>query len=240
MNAARAQQLLETTRDAYDSAAEEFSASRARFWEELEYLLSYAEPGMNALDIGCGNGRLYPPLQERNVDYAGVDNSEGLLKKARALYPGANFVNGDATALPFPDHSFDIAYSFATLHHMPGKRSRQLFVKESARVLKEKGVLVLTVWNLWTPKYIFPLVLSFFACIFSGLDAKDLLLPLGKDGPASASQGFGEARRKRYLHAFTRHELRKLLEESGFAVENIRTVARKSGARNVVVVARLR
>src|SRR3989338_3948346 len=95
MKEAKAQQLLETTRDAYDRAAEEFSASRARFWKELEYLLSYAEPGMKAIDIGCGNGRLYPMLAERDVDYTGVDNSEGLLKEARALHPAANIVKSD-------------------------------------------------------------------------------------------------------------------------------------------------
>ena len=112
------------TKDSYNDMAGEFSASRARFWEELAYLAEHATPGMRVLDIGCGNGRFYPLLKERSVDYVGLDNSRGLLEEARKSHPEVLFEEGDATALPFPNKSIDIAFSFATIHHIPGKRRR--------------------------------------------------------------------------------------------------------------------
>lgn len=221
-----ARQLLNMTRESYDGAAGEFSASRAKFWEELEYLLTYAKPQMRVLDIGCGNGRLYPLLKKRGANYTGVDNSEGLLKEARALHPEARFVECDATALPFPSDSFNLAYSLAALHHMPGLKLRHKFIQEAARVLKPESIFIFTVWDLWTMGRLPALIFSFVTHFFSDLDAKDLFLDLGR------------AKHKRYLHAFTKSELRKLLEKNGFTVESLNTVARKSGARNIVVVAK--
>ncbi len=43
--------------------------------------------GQKVLDLGCGNGRLLNVLQNKNIDYIGVDNSENLLLNAQNAYP---------------------------------------------------------------------------------------------------------------------------------------------------------
>lgn len=223
-----AQHILNKNRESYNNMASEFSASRAKFWEELEFLAEHAVPGMNVLDIGCGNGRFYPLLKERGVEYTGVDNSLGLLKEARHAFPNTVFVEADATALPFPDRSFDVAFSFATLHHVPSRALREKFIQEAARVLKPGSTFALSVWELWTPKYFGKLLRDALRGIvgISSLDVGDVMLT------------FGKARHKRYLHAFTARELETLLEKNGFSVVGTDLAERKSGEKNIVVIAR--
>ena len=72
-----AQKLLEASKDSYNNVAKEFSRTRAKFWDELTFLAEHATPGMKVLDVGCGNGRFFPVLSARQIEYTGVDNSQG-------------------------------------------------------------------------------------------------------------------------------------------------------------------
>ncbi len=53
----------------------------------------------------------------------------------------------DATALPFPDEYFDIAFSFSTLEHIPEKQKRKKAFSEISRVTKKGGYVIITVPN---------------------------------------------------------------------------------------------
>jgi ubiquinone/menaquinone biosynthesis C-methylase UbiE len=216
--------LIDETRRSYDSVAEDFSATRAEFWPELSYLAEHARENARVLDIGCGNGRFYPLLKERHVEYTGVDNSSKLLELARTAHPSATFMEADATRLPFPDGSFDIAFSFATIHHIPSAKLRKEFVQEASRVLKKGSTFILTTWDLWTSKHIRKLLMSYLP--FSVLDAGDIVVPLVKSSSP------------RYLHAFTLREIKRLLEANGFIVSGAEIARRPSGQQNIVVVAK--
>ncbi len=43
------------------------------------------------LDLGCGNGRLLGALQEKKINYTGVDFSGELIKRAIENFPNGNF-----------------------------------------------------------------------------------------------------------------------------------------------------
>ncbi len=225
-----AQKLLETSKDFYNNSAKEFSRTRAKFWDELAFLTEHATPGMRVLDIGCGNGRFFPVLSTRQIEYTGVDNSEGLLDEARKLHPKTNFVLGDATALPFPDKSFDIAYSFAAIHHIPSSTLRNKFVSEIARVLHRGNTLIITTWYLWSQERTTQFLQSGIKSLLmlSPLDVGDIMLTFGKD------------KHERYLHAFTLRELRRLLQKNGFEVIGSEILERQSGSgqKNILVIAR--
>lgn len=229
MNIGEAKKLMQLTKNSYDTIAEEFSRTRAKFWEELAYLAEHATPGERILDIGCGNGRFYPLLSKRSVDYVGLDYSAKLLEEARKAHPGIRFEEGDATALPFPDGSFDTAFSFATIHHIPGKALRAQFMKEAARVLKPGSRFILSTWNVgWTKKYIPFLLRDLVKIIFrvSPLELGDVILT------------FGTERKKRYVHRFTERELRALFEQNGFIVLDMDISHRRSSEKNLVVIAK--
>lgn len=223
-----AEQILKENKESYDKMAGEFSASRGKFWEELAFLAEHASAEMRALDIGCGNGRFYPLLHARDATYTGLDNSKGLLDEARRRHPEGIFALGDATALPFPDESFDIAYSFAVIHHIPSSALRKKFAAEAARVLTPGGMLIVTAWDLWSPRHFLKFLQSGIKSIFelSPLDIGDAWLTFGKE------------KQKRYLHAFTVRELEGLLTQNDFTIVGTEVIKRKSGEKNIVTIAR--
>lgn len=226
MKEAYANELLKISRDGYDNVAKNFSETRNAFWNELSFLKSYLKNGDKILDIGCGNGRFFEQTNEVATKYTGIDSSSELIKLARGKYPDATFLTADALMLPFEDFEFDIAFSFAVIHHIPSKKLRIKFLKETGRVIKNDGLFIFTAWDLWNKKrsqIIKNSIKKMFG--FSNLDFGDIMLGFfGKD--------------LRYLHAFTKRELRSLVKEAGLNLEKIEVVRRKSGEQNYLVVCR--
>jgi len=143
-----AENLLKKTKQDYDKIAQEFSATRWRIWEEAEFLFNdYVMPGEKVLDLGCGNGRFFEFLKDKDIHYIGVDFSEKLIEIAKNKYPKLKFEVANALNLPFPNNYFDKIYSIAVLHHIPSKQFRLQFLQEARRVLKSNGLLILTVWE---------------------------------------------------------------------------------------------
>lgn len=75
--------------------------------------------GKKVLDAGCGGGAFVEFLCARGLEVTGLDYHRMFLDVARSR-PGATgtYVEGDITALPFPDKSFDCAYCFDVLEHV--------------------------------------------------------------------------------------------------------------------------
>ena len=72
-----------------------------------------------ALDVGTGAGALAFALAPLVREVVGLDPVPELLELAQArARPNTEFVQGDGTALPFPDASFDLAATHRTLHHV--------------------------------------------------------------------------------------------------------------------------
>lgn len=80
-------------------------------------LLGYLpeQTGLNILDLGCGAGLLTQILAEKGYWSVGVDNSDEMIGKARALHPGISFETADACALP-QNKCFDIVFLNAVFH----------------------------------------------------------------------------------------------------------------------------
>ena len=90
-----------------------------------------------ALDVGTGSGALALALAPHVREVVGIDPVPELLALARERAPAnAEFVEGDGTALPFPDASFDLAGTLRTLHHV---RRPELVVAELSRVTRPGG-----------------------------------------------------------------------------------------------------
>ena len=90
-----------------------------------------------ALDSGCGTGALAFALAPLVGEVVGVDLNADYLEAARALAPeNVEFVEGDATELPFDYGSFDIAGCMRVLHHV---RRWELVMSELARVTRPGG-----------------------------------------------------------------------------------------------------
>jgi ubiquinone/menaquinone biosynthesis C-methylase UbiE len=117
-----------------------YAANRPRDWDAERSLLVQwiAElPPARTLDVACGTGFLTRHLRGEVV---GLDQSETMLEVAREQAPHAEFVQGDALDLPFPDGSFDRLFTSYFYCHLE-EEGRLRFLAEARRVARELVVV---------------------------------------------------------------------------------------------------
>ena len=122
-------------------------------WSELvgEAFLDWlaSDSGLRWLDVGCGNGAFTELLVERcaPVSVQGIDPSEAQLAFARRrpVSRVAQFRQGDAMALPFPDDSFDVAVMALVIFFVPDPARG---VAEMARVVSSGGAVTAYAWDM--------------------------------------------------------------------------------------------
>jgi len=106
--------------------------------------------GKRILDAGCGMGVfsiVFGGKQARRV--IGIDLSEEGIRRARRVVnqlrlTNVTFMEGNILRLPFPDGSFDIVWSWGTVHHTAHPL---MALSELIRVLKEGGTLFVTLYR---------------------------------------------------------------------------------------------
>lgn len=108
---------------------------------QLDIVRPLARDG-DVLEVGCGTGLLMRGLAGDARRLVGVDLSPGMLRPARER--GFEVLEGSADALPVADESFDLAFSFKVLAHVP-RIERAL--AEMLRVVRPGGHLVVDFYN---------------------------------------------------------------------------------------------
>lgn len=116
---------------------------RRAFWliEKLD-----PEKRKKILDVGCGDGfylHLLLSLKNKNT-LVGIDIDPNALSSAKKNLKGRKIklLRGDLTKLPFKKNAFDAVLTSEVLEHVEDEVGA---LKEIRRVLKPKGVLVLSV-----------------------------------------------------------------------------------------------
>jgi SAM-dependent methyltransferase len=127
--------------------------------------------GVRYLDVGCGSGMAARLAAERGAQVSGIDAAEGLLAIARSrlLNPPmlevargkfrsdemVEFQAVDATALPFPDASFDTVVCQFGIMFFPDKDKGH---REAHRVVASGGRYLFSVWDSHRYNPIGPLI----------------------------------------------------------------------------------
>ena len=139
-----------TRRVQFTAPADHYDRFMGRYVPTLAVALADAagvQPGMRALDVGCGPGGLTRELAARlGADHvAAVDPAEQFADACRARNPGADVRVGAAEALPFEDDSFDAALSSLVVAFM---RDAAAGAREMARVTRPGGVVASCMWDI--------------------------------------------------------------------------------------------
>jgi ubiquinone/menaquinone biosynthesis C-methylase UbiE len=131
---------VSSSTDRFARTAERVAAHQDRRAARLsEQVRAFVRPrgDERALDVGTGAGALAFAFAPLVRDVVGIDPVPELLELARARgLPNTEFVEGDGTALPFPDASFDLVATHRTLHHVS---EPERVVAELARVTRSGG-----------------------------------------------------------------------------------------------------
>lgn len=122
-------------------------------WSRLagEVFIKWLAPASDLrwIDVGCGNGAFTDLLIERCAPRVvqGIDPSEAQLAFARTRVPAAKaeFRVGDAMALPFADHGFDVAVMALVIFFVPDPVKG---VAEMARVVAPGGAVAAYAWDM--------------------------------------------------------------------------------------------
>ena len=93
---------------------------------------------LKILEIGCGPGALAGALHRwySNADIIAVDRDSEFVRFAMTHEKGIEFMEGDATNLPFEDNTFDVTISNTVSEHIEPSQ----FYGEQLRVLKPGGI----------------------------------------------------------------------------------------------------
>jgi ubiquinone/menaquinone biosynthesis C-methylase UbiE len=100
--------------------------------------------GRDVLEIGSGSGSVARQLlsKEPELAWVAMDIDPHMTRAAATSlrgFPNASAKTADATAMPFPDDSFDSIVSCLMLHHII---DWERAVAEAARVLRPGGIFV--------------------------------------------------------------------------------------------------
>lgn len=132
--------FIQTTEELYRSRDLRFNDSTKDLWLKA----IGAKPGDKILEIGCAGGTFCHKLKKYvpDIEITGLDRDSSHIefakKKSVELGISCKFINGDATAMPFSDDTFDLCYSHTVSEHIP----HHPFFGEQYRVLKKGGRIV--------------------------------------------------------------------------------------------------
>ncbi len=157
-----------------------------KYEREMIFHLLDIQKGVSVADIGCGTGIYTHELCLAGAKVTGVDISPEMLaiaaERNRAHGLMANFIEGDAQALPFTDNTFDCVISITAMEFF---QEPAQCLQEMYRILKPGGHMVvatinsLNIWSLerriktWYTQSIFSRTR-----FYSINDMKSLLAPL--------------------------------------------------------------
>jgi len=98
------------------------------------------------LDLGCGNGDLYPMVSKKGYDYFGLDISKDMIARAKKDYPRGNYSIYSASnfSKEYSD-KFDIVLISMLFPAIGNKKELEKILKESVKVLKKSGRIIIGV-----------------------------------------------------------------------------------------------
>jgi len=106
----------------------------------------------DAYEEAYGPDTFVPWLLSRTDSVSVVDVSKAIASRAKLVVHGADYSCADVRSLPYRDCSFDLVVSNSTLDHL-SPSDVPAALSEINRVMRARGVLVLTLDNAHNPLY---------------------------------------------------------------------------------------
>lgn len=139
--------------------------------------------GARVLEIGCGMGLHAEMLARAGALLTTIDISATSVEATKKRFDVRGLAGEiwqmDAERLDFPDHSFDLVWSWGVIHH--SARTGRI-IREIARVLKPGGIAKIMVYNLGGMSAYITLMLKYSRAFWFGHTSLDETLWRASDG----------------------------------------------------------
>lgn len=194
---------------------EAVAAHRYRLEPHIAEMVDFERwAGCDVLEVGCGIATDGARFAQSGAAYTGLDQSETARTIAEARFAAlglqGRFVEGDATALPFSDASFDLVFSHGVIHHIDATETA---IAEIHRVLRPGGTALVMLYHRGSFNYWFTIT------VLRRLLAASLLVP-------GATKAVARITRERstvlegHRELLGRYGVRYLLDQSLFVSNN--------------------
>jgi len=187
----------DSSENSYYKDLQYFNSQQKRYLE----ILKEVQGAKKILDIGCSPGHLTSAMSLMGSEVYGIDLQEQPWHEKTDAQ--ISLMNVEKNTLPFPDSFFDAVVMTEIMEHFVTDPRRVL--KEVLRVLKPEGRLILTTPNV--------------ANI-----GRTLKLVLGQNIYWSLDHFYEEDKSNAHVREYTKDEVRKMLEDSGFSCSKLRYV----------------
>lgn len=113
------------------------------FWNYAQAFGTFMGKGSGeALDVGCGEGRVSRLLKELGYRVTAADPVARFIEAAREMNSADRYAVASAAALPFDDQSFDLTIAYNMLMDVEDVPAA---AREIRRVLKPSGTLIVSI-----------------------------------------------------------------------------------------------
>lgn len=160
----------------YDLLNDMLSLGQVRLWRRAVVAALKPRRGQDILDLAAGTGTSAHCLAQTGAYVIASDLSAGMIEVGRSRYPGLNFVQADATDLPFADDQFDsVTISFG----LRNVEDTEKALREMLRVTKPGGTLLICEFSTPENRYFRGVYDWYLANVLPRVAAK-----VAEDGPA--------------------------------------------------------
>ena len=141
----RLQEVLRHRKEHFDTHGDARQLVPGRSWAAWARALGHLLPPLDVADVGCGEGYLTLETARWARSVIGIDRSDEVLERARALAARRRVTNvqwkkGDLARLPLRDRSIDVSLLSQSLHHAADPEDA---LAEAVRVLRPGGRVLL-------------------------------------------------------------------------------------------------
>ena len=135
----------EETKKSYNKFGHDFADKSADYIknhlnEEFRIFTEMCSPNAKILDIGSGSGNHALELKELGFDVTCIDISEEMVRLCKEK--GLKAEVEDMENMNFPDNSFDGAWIYTSLLHIPKNKLPET-LKKIKKIIKPNGVVML-------------------------------------------------------------------------------------------------
>lgn len=202
----------------WNTIANSFDRTRKKPWKPvIDYLSTLSEHAVVG-DFGCGNGRHTVEIAKKCQKAIGIDISINLLKIVQMnlkIYPNVDLIHAHLSSIPLRNDSLDGILFIASLHNIPKKRNRVHSLKETYRVLKRNGRMLLSVWNLDK---------DFFYNRYDNVQLLNIDKSNLEPGDVFIFWNQDKLHIPRYYHLYEEDEIKDEVESVGFHIESLKRI----------------